>query len=531
MISIVLPAYNEADRIEKAVERIKEELKTDFEIIIAEDGSTDGTDAISSQLSKKYSEVRHLHSPERLGRGKALKNAFEVADGEILVYMDVDLSTDLSHLDELIRYAGENDVVTGSRMLPESIAERSLGRKIATSAYNSLVRIILRSKIRDHQCGFKAFRKESILPLLKITKSSHWFWDTEILIRSQRNGLKVKEFPVRWRESRETKVKMKDILWMGFGILRLWVELLSMKAKIVLSSLLAFLIILLLLLKIGIQEVFASFYLLNFSMLAVACFIYLLEWPLRGLRYRSILFAIDYRERTSFLTGSIFLSQTANVLLPARIGDLARAYILKRKRGIPYRSGLSSLASERIFDLFAITLLAIICSVLILKELPGEIVYSLILSSFLIVAVFLFLLFLPSFGSSRFSEWLSRFFQEVKISFSRSFFPVLGFTLLIWFLEALTTFFVLHSFRVMLPFHFVFIGVAFGTILKTFPLTPGGIGLYEGALLLTFFFAGVSPAISGAVAIIDHFIKNMLTVIPGIFFLYYFNLRISEIVK
>jgi hypothetical protein len=83
----------------------------------------------------------------------------------------------------------------------------------------------------------------------------------------------------------------------------------------------------------------------------------------------------------------------------------------------------------------------------------------------------------------------------------------------------------------MLPFHFVFIGVAFGTILKTFPLTPGGIGLYEGALLLTFFFAGVSPAISGAVAIIDHFIKNMLTVIPGIFFLYYFNLRISEIVK
>jgi len=104
-VSIVLPAYNEARRLEHAVNEVKkwmDKIGYDYEIIIAEDGSTDGTDKIASKLAKRDPKVKHLHSDERLGRGRALSNAFKVAEGEILVYLDVDLSTDMKHLKELI---------------------------------------------------------------------------------------------------------------------------------------------------------------------------------------------------------------------------------------------------------------------------------------------------------------------------------------------------------------------------------------------------------------------------------------------
>ena len=99
---------------------------------------------------------------------------------------------------------------------------RTRGREIASRSYNFLVRLFLGSKIYDHQCGFKAFNRNRILPLLPAIRSNHWFWDTEILVRAQREGYRVTEFPVRWRAGKGTTVKFKDIFEMGTAILRLW---------------------------------------------------------------------------------------------------------------------------------------------------------------------------------------------------------------------------------------------------------------------------------------------------------------------
>jgi hypothetical protein len=106
--------------------------------------------------------------------------------------------------------------------MPESDIIRSGGREIASRSYNFLVRIFLGSKVFDHQCGFKAFNKSRILPVLPTIHADHWFWDTEILVRAQRNGLRVHEFPVRWRAGKGTTVKIKDVFEMGSSILRLW---------------------------------------------------------------------------------------------------------------------------------------------------------------------------------------------------------------------------------------------------------------------------------------------------------------------
>jgi hypothetical protein len=115
-----------------------------------------------------------------------------------------------------------SDIATGSRLLPESNTERTGSRKMASRTYNFLVRLMLGSSIHDHQCGFKAFNKQRILPILPSIRSGHWFWDTELLVRCQRMGYTVREFPVRWRAGKGTTVKLKDVFEMGSSIIRLW---------------------------------------------------------------------------------------------------------------------------------------------------------------------------------------------------------------------------------------------------------------------------------------------------------------------
>ena len=226
--SVVLPAHNEADALEPAVSEITkvlDEYGTDYEIVIAEDGSTDGTDKKADDLSERLPAVWHLHSDKRLGRGKALKNAFQQSSGEILVYMDVDLATDVRQLKELIKSVDEEgyDFATGSRLLPESNVERSGTRNIASKTYNFMVRAFLGSEVKDHQCGFKAFRREPLMQLLDEVEAEHWFWDTELLVRAHRRGYKIKEFPVLWKSGRETKVRLLQDSWhMGWQILGLW---------------------------------------------------------------------------------------------------------------------------------------------------------------------------------------------------------------------------------------------------------------------------------------------------------------------
>ena len=226
-VSLVFPAYNEADRLEEAVLRTVDSLKEisdSFEIIIAEDGSTDGTDELAEELSRKYPYVRHLHSDVRLGRGRALNRAFKLSKGRILIYTDVDLSTDPRFLKPLIESIRDGyDFATGSRMHPRSVVERSSLRRILSLTYNLMVRIFLKSPVRDHQCGFKAFKRSSLFKILDKVKANHWFWDTETLVLASYNGFKVKEIPIVWRGGERSKVRvLSDVMDMGVQIMKLW---------------------------------------------------------------------------------------------------------------------------------------------------------------------------------------------------------------------------------------------------------------------------------------------------------------------
>lgn len=228
-VSVVIPVYNDRVALGVAIPRsvtTLEKLGEDFEIIIAEDGSTDGSADYVRSYSATDPRVRLLHADERLGRGTALSRAFREAHGSVVCYYDVDLATDLSHLRTLIAAIREGyDIATGSRLLPESRIVRSGGREFTSRGYNLLVRVILGSRLHDHQCGFKGFSRERLLALLPLVKDNHWFWDTEVLVRAGHAGFRICEFPVVWNEGEKTTVKRRDIWDMGRAILRLWWQL------------------------------------------------------------------------------------------------------------------------------------------------------------------------------------------------------------------------------------------------------------------------------------------------------------------
>ncbi|MXR21252.1 flippase-like domain-containing protein, partial [Halobacterium bonnevillei] len=370
-VSVVLPAYNEADTIETTVQTTLDTLAAflpdeSYEVVVAEDGCEDETPEIASRLAAEDDRVRHFHSDQRLGRGGALNAAFRDARGDTLVYFDTDLATDMRHLEELVESVRSEgyDVATGSRWIPGQQAERPAKRGIPSRGFNVAVRVLLGSELRDHQCGFKAFSREAFESLADDVADEHWFWDTEMLVRAQRRGFDVAEFPVEWTPKGDSKVDLvRDVFGMGSQILRTFWEFnvspyANRRTGMVVGVLLSVLAFSLMFVYIDVGAFVAAVQDADPTLVAVSAVVYLLSWPLRGLRYRDILSELGYRENTWFLTGAVFISQTGNLVIPARAGDAIRAYVVKARRNIPYTTGFASLTVERVYDLLTITVLA-----------------------------------------------------------------------------------------------------------------------------------------------------------------------------
>jgi glycosyltransferase involved in cell wall biosynthesis len=223
-ISLILPVYNEVKILEESTKKIKRVLNSlnyDYEIIIAEDGSTDGSDKVSARLAVQNSRIKHLHCDQRLGKGASLKNAFANSCGNILIFSDVDLSTDLRFLPIFINSIQQGyDICIGNRNLSNSETDRSLLREISSRAYIFLVKLLFNSKITDYQCGFKAFSRR-VLNILLNAKNSGWIWDTEVLLTAEKKRFKIKQVPVEWEERKGSHIKISDTLKMFYDVMKL----------------------------------------------------------------------------------------------------------------------------------------------------------------------------------------------------------------------------------------------------------------------------------------------------------------------
>jgi len=585
-VSVVLPAYNEEATIERTVRTTLDTLAAflpanAFEVIIAEDGCDDRTPEIADRLAAEDTRVRHVHSDDRLGRGGALEYAFAAADGDTLVYFDTDLATDMRHLEELVERvrSGTADVATGSRWMPENVADRPAKRGVPSRVYNGLVRLFLRSPLRDHQCGFKALSRDAFERLHDDVEDEHWFWDTELLVRAHRAGLEVAEFPVEWEPKGDTKVDLvRDVFGMGSQILRLWWQVsvsprITRRVSVGAGALLTVVALALMTLYLDPQAVLSELEGADLRLVALASVVYLLSWPLRGARYRDILNELGYRERLGFLIGAVFISQTGNLVFPARLGDGVRAYVVKARRGIPYPTGFASLAIERVFDLLTITVLGgtvLVGFVLtgateqivstISAGVPGvdprsarialTVAAGVAAAALLAVAAIvvsarregnLVRRIVTGVSSDSYADYvagvLERFVADVQtVAADRGAFARIGLnSLAIWALDVVTAVIVLAAFHVQLaPTTLVAIGffaVSVGNLAKVLPLSPGGIGLYEAAF--TLLVAGLTP-VTGATAfgaaVLDHAVKNLVTVAGGVVSMLALNVSLTSAV-
>jgi uncharacterized protein (TIRG00374 family) len=586
-VSVVLPAYNEESTIEGTVSLTLATLADflpdgAFEVIVAEDGCADRTPEIASRMADEDPRVRHIHSDDRLGRGGALEYAFERAHGETLVYFDTDLATDMRHLEELVESvrSGEYDVATGSRWLPENPADRPVKRGVPSKGFNTLVRGVLRSDLQDHQCGFKSLSRAAFEQLSPMVKDEHWFWDTELLVKAQRQGYRVKEFPVDWEPKGDSKVDIiRDVFGMGSQILRTFWELsvsprITRRVSLGAGTALVVVALLLMTQYLNPRTVLAEMAEASPEFVALSAVIYALSWPVRGLRYRDILDSMGFHERWDFLTGAVFISQTGNLVFPARLGDGVRAYVVKARRSIPYPSGFASLAVERVFDLLTITLLAgVVMMGLAATGSAGELLAALTgdtvaggtaQSGQTAVYVAAFVGFaavgavLAIVASARtdanfvratvgrlsddsyadyVAEIVEGFVADIQtVTADGGAFARVGLTsIAIWTLDVVTALAVFVAFGYSLTPTLVAVGffaVSVGNLAKVLPLTPGGVGLYEGAftiIVAPLTPVGVTAALS--IAIVDHAVKNVVTILGGVVSMAWLNVSLTTAVE
>src|SRR4051812_39459930 len=210
MLEVVIPVYNEERDLATSVERVREHLATlpwSYRVTIADNASTDGTAVVARRLAHAYDDVRVVHLAEK-GRGRALKRVWSGSDAAVLVYMDVDLSTDLNALLPLVAplISGHSDVAIGTRLGRGSRVERGPKREIISRGYNLLLRGALRARFSDAQCGFKAIRADVARAVLPLVEDNAWFFDTELLVLAERSGLRIHEVPVDWVDDPDSRV-------------------------------------------------------------------------------------------------------------------------------------------------------------------------------------------------------------------------------------------------------------------------------------------------------------------------------------
>lgn len=223
-VEITVPAYNEEEELEKHITILSDFCETnltmfDWHITIADNASTDNTPVIAATLAKKNPQISLLRL-EQKGRGRAVKRSWSMSHADFCVYMDLDLSTDLTHLPKLIKALQNGyDIAIGSRLAKGAKVEgRSLLREVTSRTLNFFfIQLFFKTHFTDAQCGFKAVTKNVVENLIPKIQDNSWFFDGELLIVGEKSGYKIYEEPVHWIDNPGSTVRLMATI---FGDIR-----------------------------------------------------------------------------------------------------------------------------------------------------------------------------------------------------------------------------------------------------------------------------------------------------------------------
>jgi len=209
-LSIVIPVYNEEGILPSSIAGLRESLADlghPYEILFAENGSTDGTREILAEVAARHPDVRYSTTPEP-NYGRALKNGILSARGEIVICDEIDICDALFHRSAIeLLDAGQAELVIGSKLAPGSEDRRPVLRHGASLLYNGVLRVALGFRGTDTH-GLKAFRRLALLDVVRACRTERDVFASELVIRAERAGIRVVEVPVRIAEKRPPTINL-----------------------------------------------------------------------------------------------------------------------------------------------------------------------------------------------------------------------------------------------------------------------------------------------------------------------------------
>lgn len=229
-VDIVIPVYNEEHTLPQNLAVLtgflEQNLANPWQVIVADNASTDGTRQVTEEFCSHYPKTSYLHIP-RKGKGLALRTAWMASTADIVSFMDADLSTELVHFPQLIQALSEgNDIAVGSRLSRGAkVNHRSIRRELISRIYNLMVRSLFLTRLRDSQCGFKAMTRQAAQAIVPNIRNTKFFFDTELLLIAVKSGYQVKQVPVEWNDDPESAVNvighstdsLKGLMRLRFG--------------------------------------------------------------------------------------------------------------------------------------------------------------------------------------------------------------------------------------------------------------------------------------------------------------------------
>jgi hypothetical protein len=310
--------------------------------------------------------------------------------------------------------------------------------------------------------------------------------------------------------------------------------------SLVISLLLAVGLMYLVLRQIGLENIPAYFHRINYGWIFLTFILYMADGMLRAYRWREILKdnQIEIGLMNAFFAYN--LGNSLNIIVPAKIGDLARSYYLKSKYGYFYSKTLPATFMDRVFDVIGVYILIMFCSIYVLAKVKMEAWFydMMVLGVILLILVFVMLEFgkrnrqkLTFIKNEKIHRLIDSLFEvfDGSIKNRKKLLWLTVCSTVIWLSEGLFTYIVFLSIKETVnPVVAIFANMI-AVLTKVFPITPGGIGVFEGTMVLVFALFGLNAKITGVVSVINHFLMNLYTIAVGVLTLLKDNISISKI--
>jgi uncharacterized protein (TIRG00374 family) len=547
-ISCVVPARNEEGNIKTVIDALSPVLNDstlidDYEIIVVDDNSTDSTGRLIEDLAQKDSHIRPFHRTTTPGFGNAIKTGMKEAKGDIVIPFMGDLSDNPHDIPRLVERIDEGyDVAYGSRFVEGgALNGYSRAKLIANRAFNNLVRLSFGIPYRDITNAFKAYRRE-VLDEIDIDSLESCGFDltVEIPIKAHIHGFRSSEVPVQWydRTSGEAKLKLSrngSVYGKRFMSLFFHGNLVALKdlfrffvkgswLGIILALLFGLLILLFLFTLTGFSTIFTLLEHISWYWILLSCLAILLSFVIRTWRWSVLLRSAGYVYPRDILFKCIMFSWFLNYLIPARLGDIARAVALKTTSDAPFGMTLSTIVIERIFDMVTLALFLGIASLFFFQS---YFVYIEI-GAFAIIAAMLCVLTIIYQYDETIIRWFEHRIPSIRqsltllkeglVSISKN--PeamVLCFllSLPVWLLEIASIFFAARSVGYDLSFVYAATAGVVAFIAQTLPLTPAGLGVHEASITGILMLFSVPSAMGMSIALVDHFARGLVIYVFG----------------